>query len=164
MPAPIYVPPGTPLVTIIGDSVLLGAAHELAYRIPAVDIDATVGRQADAAVWLLYQRYLEGSLGDIIVISIGNNGTLNDRQFDQIMSIAGHRRVVFVSNKVPRRWQDSNNAVIYSGVAYYPNSVLVDWYTESSNRPDFFWDDAVHLRPEGAATFANLIVAAINQR
>jgi hypothetical protein len=164
MPAALTLPPGSPMVTIIGDSVLLGAANELAYRIPSVDIDAVVGRQADAAVWLLYQRLLEGSLGNVIVMNIGNNGTLTDVQFDQIMTVAGpSRRVIFINNKVPRRWQDSNNAVIEAGVAYYPNAVLVDWNAESSQRPDFFWDDAVHLRPEGAATFANMVVAAIRR-
>ena len=164
MPAPLTLPAGSPMVTIIGDSVLLGAANELAYRIPLVDIDAQVGRQADAAVWLLYQRLLDGSLGNVIVMNIGNNGTLTDAQFDQIMTIAGpSRRVVFVNNKVPRRWEDTNNAVIQAGVAYYPNAVLVDWNTESSQHPDFFWDDAVHLRPEGAATFANMVVAAIRR-
>jgi hypothetical protein len=69
--------------------------------------------------------------------------------------------VVFVNLKVPRDWEGPNNTVIAEGVARYPNTVLVDWHTASVDRPDFFWDDAIHLRPEGAQYYAQLIAAFV---
>jgi len=162
-PAPVYLPvEGSPLVTAVGDSVMLGAAQQLAARIPRVDIDAAISRQTSQAVLLLWDRLQEGTLGEVVVVNLGNNGTFNDAQFDQIMAIAGPtRRVVFVNNKVPRRWEETNNAVISSGVRRYANAVLVDWHSEGEARPDFFLDDSVHLRPEGANAFANMVAAAV---
>jgi hypothetical protein len=162
-PAPVYLPvEGSPFVTAVGDSVMLGAAQQLAARIPRVDIDAAISRQTSQAVLLLWDRLQEGTLGEVIVVNVGNNGTFASAQFDQIMAIAGPtRRVVFINNKVPRRWEETNNAVIAGGVSRYPNAVLVDWHSEGEARPDFFLDDSVHLRPEGAKAFANMVAAAI---
>ena len=86
-----------------------------------------------------------------------------DYQFDEIMGILKDtRRVVFVNARVPRQWQDPNNTVLADGVKRYPNAVLVDWSSASANHPEYFWDDGIHLRPEGATVYAGLIAAAIN--
>jgi hypothetical protein len=93
---------------------------------------------------------------------MGNNGTFSAGQFDEMMQVlANVRRVVFVNLKVPRDWEGSNNTVIAEGVARYPNTVLVDWHTASVDRPDLFWSDAIHLRPEGAQYYAQLIAAFV---
>jgi hypothetical protein len=70
-------------------------------------------------------------------------------------------RVVFINDKVPRPWEAPNNAVIDEGVQRYPNTVLVDWRGASLGRPDFFWDDGIHLRPEGAAQYAEMIASQL---
>jgi hypothetical protein len=75
--------------------------------------------------------------------------------------IADVPRVMFVNVKVPRAWEVPNDAVIADGVQRYPNAVLVDWRGASVGRPDFFWDDGIHLRPEGAAAYAALIADQI---
>jgi lysophospholipase L1-like esterase len=95
-----------------------------------------------------------------VVIDIGNNGTLTTEQFDEMMRVLEDvRNVVFVNVKVPRTWEQPNNEVLAEGVRRYPNTVLVDWYAASSNRPDFFVDDGYHLQPEGQQVFADLIAA-----
>ncbi len=151
-----------PSVTAIGDSVMLGAAYSLAGSIPGIDLDAAVGRQADAAVNLLYQKAQAGILGDVVVIHIGNNGTLTSDQFEQMMAIIGpNRRVVVLNLHVPRTWQDSNNAVIANGVAAHANATMIDWYTAGETYPQVLYTDGIHLNPDGAAYYAQLIVAAI---
>ena len=70
-------------------------------------------------------------------------------------------RVVFINVKVPRASEAPNNAMIADGVQRYPNTVMVDWHSVGIEQPDFFWDDGIHLRPEGAATYAALIAAQI---
>ncbi|MFN2284437.1 MAG: acetyltransferase, partial [Anaerolineae bacterium] len=69
-------------------------------------------------------------------------------------------RVVVVNIKVPRRWEGPNNAVLAEKIPQYANAVLVDWYSASIDRPELFWYDGIHLRPEGAAVYAALIAAA----
>jgi peptidoglycan/LPS O-acetylase OafA/YrhL len=155
-------PPVTVRVTAIGDSVMQGAAYALSDDIPNIDLDAAVGRQAAAAVDLLSEKAAAGALGDIVVIHIGNNGTLTSSQFDQIMAVIGHnRKAIFLNLHVPRTWQDSNNAVITNGVASYPNAVLIDWNTVANTYPGILYNDGIHLMPDGAAYYAQLVTAAI---
>lgn len=158
-PAPVAVG----YVLAIGDSVMLGAVNQLAQVLGTVEVDAAVSRQASAVIDILRAR--SGQLPNVVVIHIGNNGTFSEGQFDQIMQILGAvRRVVFVNLKVPRQWEAPNNAVIAAGVQRYANAVLVDWHGASSGRPELFWDDGIHLRPEGAAVYANLIAASASGR
>ena len=39
----------------------------------------------------------------------------------------------------------------------YKNAVLVDWHNIAADHPEFFYDDGIHLRPEGATAYAQLI-------
>jgi len=159
-PAPGAVP--AVRVTAIGDSVMLGAATTLAPAIGNIEVDAEVGRQVSTAIEILKVYRDAGRLGEVVVVHMGNNGTFTAGQFDEMMQVlANVRRVVFVNLKVPRDWEGPNNTVIAEGVARYPNTVLVDWHTASVDRPDFFWDDAIHLRPEGAQYYAQLIAAFV---
>jgi len=152
-----------PRVTAIGDSVMLGAVGDLQQAIPNLDLDAAVGRQATAAIGLLRARRAAGKLGAVVVVHIGDNGTFSARQFDEMMQVlADVRKVVFVNDKVPRPWETLNNSVLVEGVKRYPNAVLVDWRAASLSQPDLFWNDGIHLRPEGARAYAGLIAAYIN--
>jgi hypothetical protein len=51
--------------------------------------------------------------------------------------------------------------VIADGVKKYPNALLVDWRAASVDHPEFFWDDGIHLRPDGAQVYADLISTTI---
>lgn len=150
-------------VTAVGDSVMLDAVPELESDIGSVEVDAAVSRQVATGINILIGRRAAGQLGSTVVVGLGTNGTFTSGQFDQIMQIlAQARRVVFVNLKVPRSWQDANNAVLASGVPRYKTARLVDWYDASAGQPVFFAPDGFHLRPAGAAAYAGLIAAAVN--
>jgi lysophospholipase L1-like esterase len=141
---------------------MLGAAPELEQAIPNIGINAAEGRQVSAGIDILQTRRAAGKLGTVVLIHLGNNGTFTAKQFDQMMQVlAGVKRVVFVDVKVPRSWIGPNNTVLADGVKRYPNAVLVDWLAVSYNRPELFWSDGIHLRPEGARIYADLIATAI---
>jgi hypothetical protein len=151
-------------VTAIGDSVMLGAAARLAASVRGIDVDASVSRQVATVVSILWQRREAGQLGDIVLLHVGNNGTFERWQFDQLMEAVGpDRTAVFFNIKEPRWWETSNNQVIADGVASYPNTVLVDWYWHTIERPDLFWSDLIHLRPEGAALYADLVRGVVGE-
>lgn len=162
IPTPIRTPAQADRVTAIGDSVMLGAAPELEQAVPNIGINAAEGRQVSAGIDILQTRRAAGKLGTVVLIHLGNNGTFTAKQFDQMMQVlAGVKRVVFVDVKVPRSWIGPNNTVLADGVKRYPNAVLVDWLAVSYNRPELFWSDGIHLRPEGARIYADLIATAI---
>jgi hypothetical protein len=148
-------------VVAVGDSVMLGAVHELAQAFGYLEIDAEIGRQASTTISLLAARRAAGRLGAVVILHVGNNGVFRASQIDQVMQqLTGVPRVVFVNVRVPRQWEGPNNAALAERVSQYANAVLVDWYSASIGRPDLFYQDGIHLRPEGARAYAALIVAA----
>jgi LysM repeat protein len=149
-------------VTAVGDSVMLGAVNQLAAAVGDLYIDAQVSRQASAAINLLQARRVAGLLGPSVIVHVGNNGIIRADQIDAMMGVlADVNRVVLVNIKLPRRWEGPNNAVLAEKVQQYPNAVLVDWNAASVDRPELFWSDGIHLRPEGARVYAALIAAAL---
>jgi peptidoglycan/LPS O-acetylase OafA/YrhL len=151
-------------VVAIGDSVMLSAAKVLKKSIPDIDIDAIVNRQASTVPGILKTRRDAGTLGDTVVIHIGNNGTFSAKQFDQVMQVlADVPKVVFLTVKVPRVWERTNNIVIAAGVQRYPNSILLDWREASNGHAELFAKDGIHLQTAGARLYTDLLVATLSK-
>jgi len=145
-------------VFAIGDSVMLGAARHLRTPGAQITIDAVVGRQASATLDVLEQLKASGEKPEVVVIHIGNNGTLRDQQFEAMVKLLKNvPSVVFVNTKVPRRWQDPNNAVLTAGAKRHAHILLVDWLSFSEGHPEWFRSDGYHLQPEGAEAYAGLL-------
>jgi peptidoglycan/LPS O-acetylase OafA/YrhL len=166
MPGPEPVPVPAPVVrriTALGDSVMLGAAPQLHDRLAGdVFVDAAVSRQVADGLGVLRSWRDSGRLGDVVVVQLGDNGTLRPAQLDELRDLlAGVPRVVIVNVRVPRPWEGHNNELIAQGVATMPNAVLVDWHGASEGRPELFQDDGLHLRPDGAALYAGLVAEAL---
>ena len=141
---------------------MLGATSQLKQVINNIEVDAVRSRQASASISLLKARQSAGTLGNAVIIHLGNNGYLSAKQFDQMMQpLSGVARVVFVNNKVPRRWEKNNNDIIAGEIQKYPNAVLVDWWGASASQPQLFAKDGLHLQPSGARLYAHLIAQAL---
>jgi hypothetical protein len=155
-------PPPKPIIGI-GDSVMLGAQGALQSRMPGFLVDAAVSRHFGETVDLTRSYRDTGQLGDAVAVHMGTNGLITGGEFDAMMdSLKGVKRVVVVNLRVPRRWEGQDNDVLRAGVARWPNAVLLDWNTEGNAHPQWFWDDGFHLRPDGAAAYAELIARAIH--
>jgi hypothetical protein len=113
----------------------------------------------------LDQQRAEGHLGDIVIVHVGTNGSLTADQFAQIMQrLVDAQRVVFVNDKVPRPWEAPNNAVFEAEIPKYSNAVLVDWHAFGMTHPELFYDDGIHLRPDGLKAYAALIAAVLDRQ
>ena len=147
-------------VTIIGDSVALGALASLQTALPGAVIDAEVGRQFWTANEVVESLEAQGALGDVVVISLGANGTFTTSQFEALMTALGDRTVLFVNVTVPRRWEaDVNNALVQQSGIY--GFGIVDWHSASTGVAEYFGADGVHLTATGATTFASVIAQAV---
>ena len=62
------------------------------------------------------------------------------------------RKVLMVTNKVPRRWQDTNNTAIGDCTRRNPNAVLVDWYSYSAGHSDWFQNGTDTTMPAAIAS------------
>ena len=100
-------------------------------------------------------------LGSDVVLHIGTNGTIQPSALDAVLARMGTRRVVLLSVYVPRPWQDLNNRILTEAAHNHPNVHLVDWNAAASAHPEWVWPDGIHLRPEGAAAYRDLIEGAL---
>ena len=150
-------------IVALGDSVMLGAAATMSADLAgSVFVDAAVGRQVSDCLDLLRVWRDENRLGAIVIVHFGNNGTFRPGQFDELIEIlAGVPRVVVVNDKIPRSWEGYNNDVIADGMTRFPNAVLVDWKGATDPRPELFWEDGMHLRPEGSQLYVEMLAEAM---
>ena len=110
------------------------------------------------AITLLQERKANGELGELVLLHIANDGEFTAEEFDRIMEVVGpERRVVFLTLKVSRSWEESNNRLISDGVARHEQAFLVDWRAALKDRPEVLWKDGTHLRPEWASSDVELL-------
>ncbi len=157
-------------VSAVGDSVLLGAATAVENTLtgPAgggVLVNAAVSRHAGTCLQVLQAFALKSVLAPLVIVHCGNNGALGAGFVDQVMRIVGrHRRVMFVSLKVPRSWQDSDNAELAHDVAPYPNARIYDWHNIGdllTPQNLYFYADGYHLTPTGRLYYAIHLLKAL---
>jgi hypothetical protein len=146
-------------VTAVGDSIMIDMQPYLQTDIPGVSVDGVVSRQFETGIGVVQADRAAGTLGSVLVVELGTNGTVTSSDFDAMMqAAAGVKRVVFVNVNVPRPWEAADNAVLAAGVARYPGvAVLADWNALSSPHPEWFTPDQVHLEPAGAQAMAALV-------
>lgn len=100
-------------VTLVGDSVLLGASPYLLRRLPSASVEAKVGRQGSDGLKLVQSLRQETQLGDATVIHLGTNGYLAEKQFRALLEQLSDRKTVVVLNVYgARRWTGPNNELI----------------------------------------------------
>ncbi|MGG0359618.1 acyltransferase family protein [Bacillus tropicus] len=157
--------PKNPLtVTAIGDSVMIDITPYLKNTFPDIRIDAQIGRQLSKAIPVVEQLKNEGNLGNYVIIGLGTNGAFTTEQLVSLIKLIGNeRKIIFINTRVPRPWESIVNERLKVTVTKYPNVTLVDWYTASAGKKDYFAPDGVHLTNVGAEAYAVLVAKAVNQ-
>ncbi|MCG7378699.1 hypothetical protein MH215_16955 [Paenibacillus sp. ACRSA] len=149
-------------VTVIGDSVLVGIEPYLKEKLPKVIVEGKVGRQMSQANKLTDELREQGKLGEHIIIELGTNGPFSKDQLRSLLtSLSDAKQVLVVTTRVPRRWQDIVNSNIEEVVPEFNNAKIVDWYTASEGKDEFFYQDGVHLKPDGSRFYASLLIEGL---
>jgi hypothetical protein len=139
-----------PLITVLGDSVLLGASDHLAKKIEGLEIDAAIGRQGKDGLNRLHELKNRNELAYIVVIHLGTNGYLYENQVREVMALLSDvRQVVFINVKAPRRWEKSNNELLKKLSGEFPNVKLIDWRAIGHSHKEYFGKDHIHLTKKG---------------
>lgn len=145
-------------VTAIGDSVLLSASSSLTEFIPRIDIHAEVGEQVQTAIEKLKELQKEKKIANIVFIDLGSNGMFKEKQWQEIYSILGTKRQIYLMNvRVPRSWQNNVNKTVENAAAAHKNVHEIDWYNATANKKELFYDDKIHPNVEGGQYFASLV-------
>lgn len=156
-------------VTIIGDSITVGASEELQAALPGVDINAEVGRQFDVGLQILDEKIANGTLRDTVVYALGTNSSGLTREKVQAVvdKVGKDRQVIFVTNYVDTSKRSgldytSNNNVFKAIQNENSNVKIADWASIANG--NLISDDGlgVHPNSEGQQKFADLISATVS--
>lgn len=144
---------------------MVGVEPYLKELLPDVTVDGKESRQMVQAQKLLAELKANGTLGNYIIIELGTNGPFNKKQLRNILTaLSDAKQVLLVTTRVPKGWQDTVNATIKEVVPEFNNAKVVDWYVASEGKPDYFYKDGVHLKPEGSRYYASLLLAALQEQ
>jgi peptidoglycan/LPS O-acetylase OafA/YrhL len=159
---PPSIPAGPPpMLTAVGDSIMIDATKALQTACPSTEVYAVVGWQAKAMFGQIAALSNAHHLGRIVVIEAGTNGVVSPKELEATLSLLADRdKVVIVNNHMDRPWEPANNALFPQAVKNHPNAVVVDWDTLANKHPDWLTKDNVHLLPSGRAAYADLIAQA----
>jgi peptidoglycan/LPS O-acetylase OafA/YrhL len=157
-------PPATewPRIVALGDSVMIGAADNLARRLgPGLSISAEVGRQANEFVAIVQRLRREGHSPEAMVIQMGNNGPLYGEDMAAIQkATAGVGHLFLINDHAPVSWIGESNTAIAEAGRDWPHTTVIDWKAVADAHPDLLWDD-IHLTPAGAGVYARLVSKAV---
>lgn len=148
-------------LTVVGDSVMLGARAAIERGISGARVFAHVGWQAKDVSTMLERLRAGGDLSPTVLVHLGTNGHVGEARLRAMLDALADRRLVLIVNtRVPRRWMIDNNAMLARVVPEYRNARLVDWHGAADAHREFFEADGVHLTPVGARAMVGLMIAA----
>ena len=157
-------------VSFLGDSVSLGAERFLRETIPNSLVDCEVSRTMRAGRALLQEWQDDGSLREVVVISLGTNGYGDwQEQIDAMLDeLPAGRRVVFVTpyiGKPDPGISEKEIAAYYRELAQaLPYVTVADWAEAIEPYPDLLASDKTHLLGNKAAQlFADVVLMGIDE-
>lgn len=143
----------------IGDSVMLGATPRLYKTFPNGYFDAKVSRTDYHAAELLQGLVNNGTIGDIVIIHLGTNGSCGNRCRNQMMDILGNRLVFWLT--VSNDYEVHVNNSIKDFVNSRDNAFLIDWEAAGVGHPEYFAADKIHLNSSGITAYCNVVYDTI---
>ncbi len=153
-------------VYAVGDSVMLGAAPTLTKRLgKQSQIDAKVNRQFFQGARLVRDERKQAGPAPIVVVHLGNNGRFPDRDLTTLVEDLADVPLVVLSHlSSPNSFATGVNALIDTLAATHANVAVLNWDAIVADNPKILYSDHLHMRPAGAALYAEALVELIDKR
>ena len=162
-------------ITFIGDSVMLGALtdvgndgveeaflQDISTISDQVTVSAAKNRQWYELRGIIRDLDRQNEIGEIVVIHLGNNGVIDESIINESLELLHDaRKVLLINVRVPRRWENKVNNLLSEAVVRFENTELLDWYSLSNNKPEYFSRDGVHTIPIGARNYVDAIITSL---
>ncbi len=147
------------MISVIGDSVFLGAAPSFKKLQKNVTIDAKISRQVYQGLDVAKKLKKKNKLGKIVIISLGTNGKFNPATGQELIDYLGTDRTIYWINAYGKEleFQKEVNQTIREMVKKNRNVHLIAWVDEAKKHPDWFYQDGIHLNAAGQNGFAKFI-------
>jgi peptidoglycan/LPS O-acetylase OafA/YrhL len=154
-----------PRIIAFGDSVMIGAASNLAARLgPGFSMNAKVGRQASEFVEIVQQLRREGHHPNAMIIQMGDNGPLYSEDMEAIQKATSEVGELFLINDhAPVSWIDESNHALAEAGRDWPHTTVIDWAAVAAENEDQLWD-GIHLKPAAAGLYARLVNKAVREK
>jgi peptidoglycan/LPS O-acetylase OafA/YrhL len=150
-------------VTLIGDSVALGARGALEQAVPGLSVDAQVGRHAWQAPQVVSRLREELALGEVLVLHLGTNSLIPEARLRELLQgLSDRRLVVLVTPQARRPWIEPNQALLQRLGAEYPHVRVVDWAAMVQADPGHVVADGVHPSAAGMRALARELAAVVS--
>jgi hypothetical protein len=156
-------------VTIIGDSITVGATAAIKQNLPEAKFYAATSKQfggtnSSNPSGIDIVKDPETELRDYIVIALGTNGDVSSSQIAEMISALGSKQILFVNNY---HYGDadsyaSNNEGFADAASKRPTVSVIDWATAAHADYEKYIDNSdglgVHPTAEGKTLFASEIL------
>ena len=147
-------------LSVFGDSVVYGAKANL--REAGAKVKAGEGLAYSAVFDAVRTAKANGSLRDTVVLHVGNNGPIAERDLQSLINDLRGRGVVLVNLLLPRSWESHNNALFARLAQNNANVTVIDWNSVARANPSWLYDDRIHLvAPEGREGYARWLIKAV---
>lgn len=150
-------------VSVVGDSVTVGASAALSKLLPGIVVDAKVSRSIIKGPEVVATLKAQGQLRKYVVVSLNTNSQSTMQDFDDIVNAAGDGHVfVLVTAYGDRSWiPPANQAAFDYASAHAGNVTVADWNAAIGARPELLGSDGIHPGPEGQELYAQTVKGAI---
>lgn len=151
-------------MSMIGDSVMLGASPSILSKFPGAYIDAQVSRHVDDGLTIISSLASAGTLRPWLVVGLGTNGMVTQQDIAAIDSAMGRgHNLVLVTGYADRSWiAPSNQAVADYAAAHSDHVLVADWDTAIGGHTDLLLSDGFHpTEPAGGDLYAQTLYDSI---
>lgn len=151
-------------VTMIGDSVMLGATPSILGLLPDCVIDAKVSRQVIQADSVLDALEQQNALRQTIVIGLGTNGPFGVAKGQELIDRLGSGRTIYWVTAYGRElsWQEASNTTIRQLAEMNENVHIIDWAQAASGHAEWFCADGIHLNAAGRDAYAGIVLEGLS--
>lgn len=152
-------------ITVIGDSVFLGAAPSFKKLYKNAVIDAKISRQVCQGLDIAKKLDKKNKLGDTVIISLGTNGNFNSKTGQELINYLGEQRSIYWIDAYGKELdiQQDVNKTIRKLVKKNSNVHLIAWSKEGRKHPNWFYQDGIHLNAKGQTGFCRYVRKSLNQ-
>jgi hypothetical protein len=156
-------------VSVIGDSVMLGAEQKMKAAFADLQFDAKVSRGMKAGVSLITDSLGSGVLKENIVIALGTNYNYDaEEELEKLLLLlAGKgKRVVLVTPFCNNGSGNDKHVPLFAEFerglpSEYPFVEVADWNAFVQTRPNLLAGDKVHLSAAGKEEYTMLVMRAL---
>lgn len=152
------------IISVIGDSVFLGAAPSFKEIQKNAVIDAKVSRQVRHGLDVAKKMDKKGILGDTVILSLGTNGNFNPATGQALIDYLGKNRTIYWVNIYGKNisWKNKVNKQINDLAKKNKNVHVIPWAKLAKKHSDWFYQDGTHLNTKGQSGFSEFIKESIS--